>query len=164
MQTTDRPELRRLFPTAYPDDPDRDAGYQVFARDLELIEKRRAAVEVIRSTAEADVLTAEELGAWMGVLNDLRLVLGTMLDVSEDDHHIDVDNPDAEAHVLYQWLGELVHVMVEALTNHRDPARAGHPPRRVRRCRRLTRGRNRVWRAPQPARLIQPSCGSIQVE
>lgn len=115
LQTTDRPETRRLFPTAYPDDPERDAGYQIFARD-ELIEKRRAAVDIMRSTVDADVLTAEELGAWMGVLNDLRLVLGTMLDVSEDDDEIDVDSQDAESRLLYHSLGELVHGMVEALT------------------------------------------------
>lgn len=115
LQSTDRPETRRLFPTAYPDDPERDAGYQIFARD-QLIEKRRAAVETIRQTAEAETLTAEELGSWMGVLNDLRLVLGTMLDVSEDDDDIDFEAPDADSRMLYQYLGELVHHMVEALT------------------------------------------------
>ncbi len=115
VQTSDRPETRRLFPTAYHDDPERDAGYQVFARD-ELIEKRREAVAIIRNTVEAETLTADELGTWMGVLNDLRLVLGTMLDVSEDDDEITPDTPDAEARLLYGFLGELVHHMVEALT------------------------------------------------
>lgn len=115
LQSTDRPETRRLFPTAYPDDPERDAGYQIFARD-QLIEKRRAAVEVIRQTTEAEALTAEELGSWMGVLNDLRLVLGTMLDVSEEDEELDLEAPDAQSRMLYHYLGELVHHMVEALT------------------------------------------------
>jgi hypothetical protein len=115
IQTSDRPEARRLFPTAYHDDPERDAGYQVFARD-ELIGKRREAVDIMTQTAEADTLTADELGSWMGILNDLRLVLGTMLDVSEDDDEIDPAAPDAEARVLYAFLGELVHHMVEALT------------------------------------------------
>ena len=115
VQTTDRPELRRLFPTAYPDDPERDAGYQVFARD-ELIEKRREAIGIIRRTVTAETLTAEELSAWMGILNDYRLVLGTMLDVSEDDQGIDPESPDAGAHILYHELGQLVGAMVEALT------------------------------------------------
>jgi hypothetical protein len=115
VQSTDRPEVRRLFPTAYPDDPERDAGYQIFARD-QLIEKRKAAVAVIQETATAEVLTAEELGSWMSVLNDLRLVLGTMLDVSEDDYEIDMDSPDAETRLLYGYLGEVVHHIVEALT------------------------------------------------
>ncbi len=37
----DIPETRRLFPTAYPHDPEKDAGYQVLSRDG-LIEQRRA--------------------------------------------------------------------------------------------------------------------------
>lgn len=115
IQATDRPEVRRLFPTAYADDPEKDAGYQVFARD-QLIEKRRDAVEVIRRTTEAEVLTADELSAWMGILNDFRLVLGTALDVSEDDVDLDVEAPDAEPQILYRYLGEIVHHMVEALT------------------------------------------------
>ena len=40
--TMDVPEVRRLFPTAYPQDPERDAGYQVFARD-QLIDQRKTA-------------------------------------------------------------------------------------------------------------------------
>ncbi len=115
VQTTDGPELRRLFPTAYPDDPERDAGYQIFARD-QLIEKRRDAVAVIRRTVDAETLTADELAAWMGILNDYRLVLGTMLDVSEDDDEIDLEAPEAGAHILYHELGQLVGAMVEALT------------------------------------------------
>ena len=31
-------------------------------------------------------MTGEQLSAWMGILNDFRLVLGTMLDVSEEDN------------------------------------------------------------------------------
>lgn len=115
VQTTDRPELRRLFPTAYPDDPERDAGYQVFARD-QLIEKRQEAIRIIRRTVDAETLTADELTAWMGILNDYRLVLGTMLDVSEDDDDIDIEDPDAGSHILYHELGILVSAMVDALT------------------------------------------------
>jgi hypothetical protein len=118
-QTSDRPELRRLFPTAYPDDAEKDAGYQVFARD-QLIEQRRAAVEVMRETLEAKTLTGEELSAWMGILNDYRLVLGTMLDVSEDDDFgadgLDLDDPRTGALVLYHEVGHLVALMVDALT------------------------------------------------
>ncbi len=115
IQTGDRPELRRLFPTAYANDPERDAGYQIFARD-QLIEQRREAIEVIRSTVEAETMTGEELAAWMGILNDFRLVLGTLLDVSEDDIELDMDSPDAGTHLLYHELGQLVSAMVESLT------------------------------------------------
>lgn len=115
LLTSDGPEVRRLFPTAYNKDPDRDAGYQVFARD-QLIEKRQGAIEILRTTIEAESLSEEDLAAWMGVLNDFRLVLGTILDVSEDDHGVDFDAPDAQLQLLYRQLGWLVEAAVVALT------------------------------------------------
>jgi hypothetical protein len=53
----------------------------------------------------------------MLALNDLRLVLGTRLDVSEDDDFdtIDPDDPDAPAWSVYHYLGMLVASMVDAL-------------------------------------------------
>jgi hypothetical protein len=124
FQTTDSPETRRLFPTAYPDDPERDAGYQIFARDL-LVEKRKAAVEVMRRTVEATTMSAEDLTAWMGILNDYRLVLGTMLDVSEDEDPdlggLDPDDPATGARLLYHELGHLVALLVDALTTALPP-------------------------------------------
>lgn len=119
VQTTDRPEVRRLFPTAYPDDVEKDAGYQIFARD-QLIDKRENAARIMRETVEADTLTVEQLSSWMGILNDYRLVLGTMLDVSEDDEldlgEIDMTDPSTAALVLYNEIGHLVALMVDALT------------------------------------------------
>ena len=45
-------------------------------------------------TVDAKVLTAAELTAWMQVLNQARLVLGTRLDVTEDDERYeDPDRP-----------------------------------------------------------------------
>lgn len=113
--TSDLPQTRRLFPTAYPHDPERDAGYQILARS-DLIDQRKEAIELLTATAEESVLSTEELEAWMAVTNDVRLVLGTTLDVSEEDHEIDPDDPDADLMILYHQLGVLVHEMVTALT------------------------------------------------
>ncbi|MEL7159054.1 MAG: DUF2017 family protein [Actinomycetota bacterium] len=113
-------ELRRLFPTAYPDDPERDAGYQILARQ-QLIDSRREAIRLMEETVERPVLTEEELAAWMGIVNDLRLVLGTRLDVSEDDTEIDPDDPEAELHLLYHQLGYLLSEIVDALTGTLHP-------------------------------------------
>ena len=77
------PSLRRLFPTAYADDPERDREYHALVRD-ELADRRRASVELVLSTIDATDLTEDQLTAWMHAVNDLRLVLGTRLDVSED--------------------------------------------------------------------------------
>lgn len=115
LVTRDVPETRRLFPTAYADDPEKDAGYQVFARD-QLVEQRSETAEILRRTYDNEILTSDELSAWMGAVNDARLVLGTRLDVSEGDHDLDVDDPDVDAHILYHQLGLLLEYMVQAIS------------------------------------------------
>ncbi len=114
MLDEDRPELKRLFPTAYADDPERDAGYQILTRG-ELVEQRRANVERVLESAGADHVGEDTVLAWMHVINDLRLVLGTMLDVSEDDHAVDDDDPRADGLELYHVLGVLLESIVGAL-------------------------------------------------
>jgi hypothetical protein len=127
VQTTDRPEIRRLFPTAYPDDPERDAGYQIFARDA-LIEKRREALSILHQTHLADEVTGDELAAWMAILNDFRLVLGTALDIAEDDDGLDLFSPDLGQRILFSRLGDLVGEMVEALTTSLPEPDSPEPP------------------------------------
>ncbi len=113
-------ETTRLFPTAYTDDPERDAGYQILARQ-ELIDSRREAIALMEETVERDTLTEDELAAWMGIVNDLRLVLGTRLDVSEEDHDVDPEADDADLHLLYHQLGYLLSEIVDALTGALPP-------------------------------------------
>lgn len=105
----DDPRLRRLFPPAYADDPERDAEYQRLMRE-DLLDRHRAALETMAHTIDADSLDAEQLTAWLGTLNDFRLVLGTQLDVSEDD--IGADTPE---YVVYHYLSYLEEAVVEAL-------------------------------------------------
>ena len=54
--------------------------------------------------------------AWLGVLNDTRLVLGARLGVTEDDHDVAPDDPRAPAFAMYHWLtwvqGELVEQLL----------------------------------------------------
>ncbi|MEM9134875.1 MAG: DUF2017 family protein [Actinomycetota bacterium] len=120
-------ETKRLFPTAYHDDPEREAGYQILARQ-QLIDSRREAISLIEATVDQDVLTEEELAAWMGIVNDLRLVLGTRLDVSEDDHDIDPEADDADLHLLYHQLGYLLSEIVDALTGTLPPPTVADDP------------------------------------
>jgi hypothetical protein len=117
LLSTDDPSLVRLFPTAYPDDPERDAGYHAMVRD-ELLERRFSALDALERTLEGGEVGEEELSAWMRALNDLRLVLGTRLDVSEDDDPADLDpeDPDAPAWTIYHYLGALQSMVVDALT------------------------------------------------
>jgi hypothetical protein len=111
------PSLRRLFPTAYADDPERDREYQQLARD-ELAERRRAAVDVLLTTVDETHLDEEQLLAWMGAVNDVRLVLGTRLDVSEEtDFAPEPGDPDAPLLMLYDYLSYLLDTIVEALSD-----------------------------------------------
>jgi hypothetical protein len=114
MLDGDDPTLRRLFPTAYADDAERDAEYQLLSRDR-LVDRRRAAIADLVATAEAEEVSRQQLESWMTVINDLRLVLGTRLDVSEDDEPLDPAHPDAPTMELYRLLGYLLEEIVEAL-------------------------------------------------
>jgi hypothetical protein len=106
--------LERLYPPAYANDPERDSEYHSMVHD-ELLEKRLAAVDIVEQTATATSLTEDEMTAWMGAVNDLRLVLGTRLDVSEDQDFPALDDPNAPAFAVYQYLtfllGEIVHAL-----------------------------------------------------
>ena len=120
LLTVDTDDTRRLFPTAYPDDPELDAGYQILARE-QLVDDRREAIELLRRSVDAEVVNADELAAWMGIVNDLRLVLGTRLDVSEDDTEIDMDDPDVDAYIAYHELGLVLSEIVDALSTTLPP-------------------------------------------
>ncbi|MHB8467118.1 MAG: DUF2017 family protein [Acidimicrobiales bacterium] len=106
----------RLFPPAYPSDAQRDAEYQRLMRD-ELVRRRLSTLAIVRDTVATDQLTADELDAWARAINDARLVLGTLLDVSEDEDPMDVDPdaPDAHQRVAYVVLSGLVADAVDAL-------------------------------------------------
>jgi hypothetical protein len=111
------PSLRRLFPPAYDDDEDERAY-----RDLmggELLDGRREALELLAGTAQSERLSAEEADAWLRALNDLRLVLGTRLDVQENTLLDDVSSNDPRAPALaaYGYLSWLQERLVAALSS-----------------------------------------------
>ena len=114
--STDDPSLRRLFPTAYHDDAERDREYQQLVRD-ELLTRRLAALATVETTRAATAVDQSELTAWMSALNDLRLVLGTRLDLSEESRVPDPDDPDASAFYVYGYLSELLGEVVDALAD-----------------------------------------------
>lgn len=112
----DDPALRRLFPPAYEDDADGEVEYRRLMHE-ELLEGRRESLRVLEATAGRDRLGEEELDAWLGALNDLRLVLGTRLGVTEETYERDLDPNDPQAYelALYAYLTWLQDNVVEAL-------------------------------------------------
>jgi Domain of unknown function (DUF2017) len=112
----DDPALRRLFPTAYADDPERDREYQQLVRD-DLADRRRASIDTMLGSIDAKRLDEEQLLGWMSAVNDLRLVLGTRLDVSEEsDLTPDPRDPDGPMLALYGYLGYLLETIVVAVS------------------------------------------------
>jgi len=79
--------LARLFPTAYPDDEELEAEYQRLMRE-ELVASRLAALDVVERALDtsANDRTLDDVGfaAFMQSVNSIRLILGTMLAVSDD--------------------------------------------------------------------------------
>lgn len=109
------PGLRRLYPTAYAEDAERDQEYQRLVHD-DLLARRLAAFETVEETLDAERIDEEQLVSWMGALNDTRLVIGTKLDVSEDPtFNVADDDPDAPAYAIYAYLGWLLEQIVEVL-------------------------------------------------
>jgi hypothetical protein len=123
LASTDEASVRRLFPPAYPDDPERDAGYQVLTRD-EMLEHKLAALDVVEKSLDGGDLDESEMTAWMGTLNSLRLVLGTRLDVDEEPHEFDEADPLAPAYAVYEYLGWVLSQVVDALSADLPPPSA----------------------------------------
>lgn len=114
---SDHPNLRRLFPVAHPNDPDLEASY----RDLvgnELADLRRNKLSRVTASIHATRVSEDELADWMSVINDLRLVLGTHLDISEDDdpENFSQNHPDADAYAVYSYLSYLLDSIIQAIT------------------------------------------------
>lgn len=111
--TTDGTE--RLFPPGYANDAERETEYHLLTHD-ELLQSRLAAVDIVEQSVTQTTLQEDELLAWMGAVNALRLVLGTRLDITEDMDEMELDDPRAGAYAVYQYLTFLLAEIVDALS------------------------------------------------
>ena len=128
------PVLARLFPTAYQHDEEAAAEFRRFTEGALRDGKAKAAITIIDDLEEAGLppeLTEEglvidveldERGAetWLRSFTDLRLALATRLEVEEGDegywHALPEDDPRAQAHDIYEWVGYLQETLVQALS------------------------------------------------
>jgi len=113
---TDDPDLRRLTPPAYQDDPEREREYRELVGD-ELSRGRSRALDVVEATADANRLDEDQMSAWLAAVNDLRLVLGTRLEVTEElyERGLPEDDPRASTYAVYAYLGWLQEQIVESM-------------------------------------------------
>ena len=132
------PVLARLFPDAYggpgvkPDEATRAASAE-FRRYTEndlRARKREDGLALVRTldaaAADADGgavvrLAPEEARRWLGALNDLRLALGTRLEITEEEDGrglfaLPDSDPRKPLVMAYLWLGGLQESLVEALS------------------------------------------------
>ncbi len=136
------PVLQRLFPDAYsgvggeesaPGDADElraySAEFRRFTENDLRAKKRQDALAVIRSL---DALTVEGRGGavlelspdesrqWLGALNDLRLAIGSRLDVTDEEdtdvlYRLPDEDPRKPMVMAYLWLGGLQETLVATL-------------------------------------------------
>ena len=105
----------RLFPVAHPDDEEAEAEYQRLMRD-DLVESKLAAISRVETVLTAErrsdrVVDEEGLVDFMQSLNGIRLVLGTMLGVTDDPDAEEVDeqlerSPEYHLYAYLSWLLE----------------------------------------------------------
>jgi hypothetical protein len=128
------PVLARLFPTAYPDDEEAAAEFRRFTEGTLRDGKARGAASIIDDLEEAGLpaeLTEDGLmidveldppaaEVWLRSFTDLRLALATRLGVEEGDeavwHALPDEDPRAQAHDIYEWVGYLQETLVEAIS------------------------------------------------
>ena len=115
LDDPDDPELRRLFPPAYSDRVD-DEQYRSLVRD-QLVSGRSKALATVRETLAGETLDLEQADQWLRALNDMRLVLGTRWDVTEqlDYGKLDLNEPRGRELAVYGYLSWLQEQLVEAL-------------------------------------------------
>ncbi|HEV8098403.1 MAG TPA: DUF2017 family protein [Gaiellaceae bacterium] len=111
------PSLRRLSPPAYEEADDERAYRELMGS--ELLDGRRAALDLVAETVDQKRLSPEQAETWLRALNDLRLVLGTRLDVREDTFAQEPDLSDPRGHALavYAYLSWIQEQLVEALSS-----------------------------------------------
>ncbi|MCU1463311.1 MAG: hypothetical protein JWO37_3386 [Acidimicrobiales bacterium] len=112
----DDPALDRLYPVAYPKDEQREAEWKALIRS-ELSDHHAAALAVLEETAGAESIDDEQANAWLRALNQVRLLLGTRLDVTEDgsERPTTDDDPRGASFALYDYLAFLQDQLVDAL-------------------------------------------------
>ncbi|MFJ1543504.1 DUF2017 domain-containing protein [Streptomyces sp. NPDC088246] len=129
------PALARLFPEAYGDEDSElraaSAEFRRFTENDLRTRKRDDALTVVRTLDALSIagdgsavleLTGDECRNWLGALNDLRLTIGTRLEVSDDDegeagslYRLPDSDPRKPMVMAYLWLGALQETLVETL-------------------------------------------------
>jgi hypothetical protein len=119
------PVLARLFPDGYQEDPDAAGEFRRYT-EASLRDGKRAAAETMLKSLSGDfraqstiILDTADAQAWLRALNDLRLALGTRLEITEDSYErlagLDWDDPRYAMFAIYDWLTLLQDTLISSL-------------------------------------------------
>ena len=119
-EVPDDPALARLFPDAFRDDPEASADFRRFTeRGLREVKFANASLVIAALELGSSTIPRDDVGAWLGFLNDTRLTLGTRLEISEDSHDalaaLPPEDPRLGLFHIYDWLTYLQDTLVRAL-------------------------------------------------
>jgi hypothetical protein len=118
------PVLTRLYPDAYPEDPEASLEFRRFTeRSLRTASIDRAARVRASLVSQQDIsLDLEGWADWVGLINDLRLALGTRLDISEslEESEMAANDPRAPLFDLYGWLTWMQDTLINEGYFHED--------------------------------------------
>ena len=116
-QISEDPALARLFPDGYSDNEHASADFRRFTEQDLRAQKIAALVTVGQTLMEwkgKSTITQQQAQDWLKALNDLRLVLGTRLEIT-DESETDFDADEPGIH-LYNYLTYLQGTLIDALT------------------------------------------------
>lgn len=116
-QISDDPALARLFPDGYSDDEHASADFRRFT-EQDLRQQKIAALSDVRENLDdrenPTTVSAQQAQSWLKAINDLRLVLGTRMEImQENDFDFDSDEPEVN---LYNYLTYLQGTLIDALS------------------------------------------------
>jgi Domain of unknown function (DUF2017) len=114
------PVLSRLFPKASDDADEARAFDELVSEELHRSKEGALALilETVPPTGPAEiVLSAEQSHTWLTGLNDIRLALGTRLEVTPESMsaELDLDDPRSTGLAVLHWLGYLQEAMLQEL-------------------------------------------------
>ena len=112
--------LARLLPDFSREDESLSGGMRSL-HEPELLAAKDGVARVVLETCPARGgrvrLTAEQAAAWLSALNDVRLALGTTLEVSEGmPDELPPDDPRASHLPVYHWLTWVQESLIHAVT------------------------------------------------
>lgn len=116
-QISDNPALARLFPDGYSDDEHASADFRRFT-EQDLRAQKQAALATVQGTLSGwsgkTTITSQQAQDWLKAINDLRLVLGTRLEITDEvETDFEADEPGIH---LYNYLTYLQGTLIDALT------------------------------------------------